>query len=245
MNILVVDDEPAVRQVIRRLLDREFEVTILEADDGLTALDRLLKDPVDLVLLDLSMKVMSGIETLEAIRRSDTYAHLPVVLMTALADELYVRRAVELGIAAFIVKPFTPAALCERMAGIISELQTSRRAAPAVRFLDVEPSHRALIVDQSREFLLRYLVSRTRLAGMLFVSGVTTRQMWGYLVLNYLIILLTLGLGFPWVLHRTMRLITDQLWIYGAPDARQIQRTSADGSATGEGLLDLLSPGAV
>ena len=94
-------------------------------------------------------------------------------------------------------------------------------------------------------FLVRYLVSRTRLAGMLFVTGVSTRQMWGYLVLNYLIILLTLGLGFPWVLHRTMRLITDQLWIYGAPDARQIQRTSADGSATGEGLLDLLSPGAV
>jgi two-component system chemotaxis response regulator CheY len=158
MNILVVDDEPAVRQVIRRLLDREFEMNILEADDGVTALDRLLKEPVDLVLLDLSMKVMSGIETLEAIRRSDTYAHLPVVLMTALADELYVRRAVELGIAGFIVKPFTPASLRERLAGIISELQTTRRAAPSARFLEIEPSHRALIVDQSREF--RAIASR-------------------------------------------------------------------------------------
>ena len=94
-------------------------------------------------------------------------------------------------------------------------------------------------------FLLRYLVSRTRLSGMLFVTAVGTRQMWGYLVLNYLIILLTIGIGFPWVLHRTMRLITDQLWIYGAPDARLIQQKTDDGSAAGEGLLDLLSPGAV
>jgi len=94
-------------------------------------------------------------------------------------------------------------------------------------------------------YLVRYLVSRTRLAGMLFVTGVGTRQMWGYLVLNYLIILCTLGMGFPWVLHRTMRLITDQLWVYGTPDARQIRGQTDDSMATGEGLLDLLAPGAV
>ena len=46
--------------------------------------------------------------------------------------------------------------------------------------------------------------------------------MWGYLVLNYLIVVLTLGLGWPWVMHRTLRLISSQLWIYGAPDGAAI-----------------------
>jgi len=121
MNILVVDDEPALRQLIRRFLVRDFQVTILEADDGVTALERLRHEQVDLVLLDVSMKAMGGIETLEAIRGSEKYAHVPVVLMTAQADEQYVRRAAELGIADFIVKPFTPATLCARMSSIIGE----------------------------------------------------------------------------------------------------------------------------
>src|SRR6185295_1800093 len=159
MNILVVDDEPALRQLMRRILEREFSAVVLDADDGVAALDRLLKEPVDFVLLDLSMKMMGGIETLEAIRRSDTYAHLPVVLMTALADEQHVRRAGELGIDGFIVKPFTPASLRDRLAGIISERQQGKRAsAAAPRFLEIKPSHRALVVDQSPEF--RALASR-------------------------------------------------------------------------------------
>ena len=67
-------------------------------------------------------------------------------------------------------------------------------------------------------YLFRYLVSHTRAGGVLFATAVTTRQMWGFLVLNYLIVLLTLGIGWPWVMHRTLRLIAGQLWVYGAPD---------------------------
>ena len=56
-------------------------------------------------------------------------------------------------------------------------------------------------------YLLRYLVSRTRAGKVLFASAISTRQMWGFMVLNYLIVVLTLGLGWPWVMHRTLRLI--------------------------------------
>jgi uncharacterized membrane protein YjgN (DUF898 family) len=75
---------------------------------------------------------------------------------------------------------------------------------------------------------------------VLFATALTTWQMWGFLVLNYLILLLTLGLGWPWVTHRTLRLIAGQLWIYGAPDGAAIRQPSDRGpSFWGEGLLDM------
>lgn len=94
-------------------------------------------------------------------------------------------------------------------------------------------------------YLLRYLVSHTRAGPVLFASGITTRQMWGFMVLNYLILLLTLGLGWPWVTHRTLRLIASQLWLYGTPDGGSIRQPADRGPGFGEGLLDMFDVGAV
>jgi uncharacterized membrane protein YjgN (DUF898 family) len=90
-----------------------------------------------------------------------------------------------------------------------------------------------------RAYLYRYLVSHTRAGGVLFTTGITTRQMWGYLVLNYLIVLLTFGLGWPWAMHRTLRLIARELWLYGMPDGGAIGQPSGKGPRFGEGLLDM------
>jgi uncharacterized membrane protein YjgN (DUF898 family) len=88
-------------------------------------------------------------------------------------------------------------------------------------------------------YLLRYLVARTRAGPVLFASAVGTRQMWGFLVLNYLIVVVTLGLGWPWVMHRTLRLICRELWIYGAPDGVAVGQPLDRGPRFGEGLLDM------
>lgn len=88
-------------------------------------------------------------------------------------------------------------------------------------------------------YLLRYLVSRTRAGPVLFASSLTTGHMWGFLVLNYLIVLLTLGLGYPWVMHRTLRLIARETWIYGAPDGASITQSAERGPRAGEGLIDM------
>ena len=63
--------------------------------------------------------------------------------------------------------------------------------------------------------------------------------MWGFMVLNYLIVVMTLGLGWPWVMHRTLRLIAKELWIYGTPDGTQIGQPPDRGPHFGEGLLDM------
>ena len=88
-------------------------------------------------------------------------------------------------------------------------------------------------------YLFRYLVSHTRAGNVLFASAISTWQMWGFLVLNYLIVVLTLGLGWPLVMHRTLRLVASELWIYGAPDGASIQQPAHHGPGYGEGLLDM------
>ena len=88
-------------------------------------------------------------------------------------------------------------------------------------------------------YLMRYLVTHSRAGNVLFATAISTRQMWGFLVLNYLIVLLTLGIGWPWVMHRTMKLIANQLWVYGAPDGASIAQPPDRGPGYGEGLLDM------
>jgi uncharacterized membrane protein YjgN (DUF898 family) len=88
-------------------------------------------------------------------------------------------------------------------------------------------------------YLFRYLVSHSRAGNVLFATGISTRQMWGFMVLNYLIVVLTLGLGWPWVMHRTLRLIAGELWLYGAPDGGAIGQPPDRGPRFGEGLLDM------
>ncbi len=88
-------------------------------------------------------------------------------------------------------------------------------------------------------YLLRYLVAHTRAGTVLFATALSTRQMWGFLVLNYLIVLLTLGLGWPVVMHRTLRLIANELWLYGAPEGAAIGQPPDRGPRFGEGLLDM------
>ncbi|HJQ55632.1 MAG TPA: DUF898 family protein [Vineibacter sp.] len=94
-------------------------------------------------------------------------------------------------------------------------------------------------------YLLRYLASRTWFGRMQFVTGVTTGQMWGFIVVNWIILLFTLGFGWPWVLHRTAHLVAEQLWIYGEVDAAAVAQALGAQPAIGEGLLDIFDTGIV
>lgn len=94
-------------------------------------------------------------------------------------------------------------------------------------------------------YSIRYMVSRAWFDRLQFVSGVTTWQIWGFLVLNYAILLFTLGLGGPWVMHRTARLISQELWIYGEIDPAAVAQALGGDTGVGEGLLDVFDVGSV
>lgn len=123
MRILLVDDDPGTRNIIRRVLARDFQCSIAEASNGLEALAALESDRFALVVLDLQMPVMDGLETLEAIRTSSAHAGVPVVMLTGEASERAVRTAVSLGISAYITKPIDPSRLSARFATVLEAAQ--------------------------------------------------------------------------------------------------------------------------
>ena len=85
-RVLVVDDDAAVRRIIRHnLVTRGFHV--LEADNGLTALDVVRSTPVDLILLDLRMPLMNGYELADRLQADPATANVPIVVSSVVADE--------------------------------------------------------------------------------------------------------------------------------------------------------------
>lgn len=104
-RILIVDDDPAVRALLRMTLPVEgFE--IVDAPDGERALDLIAERVPDVVLLDWSMPGTTGGEVLTELRERGVT--VPVIVLTAEAAPRYRERAVELGAASFLTKPFSP-----------------------------------------------------------------------------------------------------------------------------------------
>lgn len=112
-KILVIDDEPInLRMASYVLSEKSYEV--MEAESGAEGLALLREGEVDLVLLDIEMPGMNGIETLERIRREGF--GVPVIFLTASGDRKDVMEAVKLGAADYVIKPFMPSDLLGRVA---------------------------------------------------------------------------------------------------------------------------------
>ena len=126
--ILIVDDEPNVRLVFRTALESSG-YAVVEAGDGGSALARLRKEPADLILLDLKMPGLDGIETLSRLRDAGSFT--PVVIVTAHGCIPDAVAAMKLGAADVIPKPVSPATLREVVAG--SRTPLARPAAPSTR----------------------------------------------------------------------------------------------------------------
>lgn len=115
-HVLVVDDEPHIGRIIKMKLEQgPFAVTL--AYDGLQALEALAADPqAALVVLDLMMPGMSGLDVLEHIRADARWATLPCIILTAAGQERHHRQAMALGATDFLTKPFSPKKLLSRVA---------------------------------------------------------------------------------------------------------------------------------
>jgi CheY-like chemotaxis protein len=103
--VLIVDDEPSVREYVTDLLELEGH-DVIAVPDGPSALRAIAKTRPDCVLLDLMMPGMSGQEVLAEIRRIDGGPHLPVVMLTAAANDGQAWQAWSAGVDYFLTKPF-------------------------------------------------------------------------------------------------------------------------------------------
>jgi two-component system, OmpR family, alkaline phosphatase synthesis response regulator PhoP len=115
-HVLVADDEPHIGRIIKMKLEQgPFRVTL--AYDGQEALDILEREPdVQLVLLDLMMPHLSGLDVLARMRADDRFKRLPCIILTAAGQEQQHRRALTLGASEFLTKPFSPKKLYARAA---------------------------------------------------------------------------------------------------------------------------------
>jgi two-component system chemotaxis response regulator CheY len=120
-DVLVVDDSAAIRKILQRVLRQTGMAirTIHEAGDGQEALEVMNAHPVDLVLTDINMPRMDGLQFLASVKASAHWRHVPVVMITTEGGETKVGEAVKLGAAGYVRKPFTADQIKEKLAGIL------------------------------------------------------------------------------------------------------------------------------
>ena len=112
--VLIVEDEAPLRRVLRDLLEREG-FTVLEASNGIQALDQVDRGAPDVVVLDLNLPQLDGFGVLSRLRAKPATAKLPVIILTAQGDEDSEVRVLEAGADDFLTKPFRPRALSARL----------------------------------------------------------------------------------------------------------------------------------
>ena len=127
MRILLVDDSPTVRRIQRRCLCSLDTAEFVEAADGIEALAAIAAGPpFDVILIDWNMPNMDGLTLVARIRETDK--RVPLIMCTAINDRNRVLEAIAAGVNNYVVKPFTPASLLEK---VCQTLDKTRAAAGA------------------------------------------------------------------------------------------------------------------
>ncbi len=121
IKILVVDDFATMRKIIKNILTQLGFKDIIEADDGTTALELLKKQKVDLIISDWNMPKMSGIDLLKAVRSDENLKDIKFIMVTAEAQKENVVEAIKHGVNQYVVKPFTPETLKEKLEKVFGD----------------------------------------------------------------------------------------------------------------------------
>lgn len=182
--ILVVDDESRMRRFIRMNMELEG-YQIVEAENGLTALEQIRQHTPDLVIMDVMMPEMDGFETLQLLREIST---VPVILLTVKSDEDDKIQGLSLGADDYVTKPFSPRELVTRVTAV---LRRAEWPAPPPRTilriddrLSVDFNRHQVIVNDERidlrptEYrLLNHLIQN---AGWVVPHETLLAKVWGY-----------------------------------------------------------------
>jgi two-component system response regulator VicR len=188
--VLVVDDKPAIREMLMSALEQDG-LRVIAAAEGDSALERFRSESPDLILLDLMMPHMSGLEVCRAIRRESA---VPIVILSARDSEIDKVVGLELGADDYITKPFSLRELMARVRTQLRRLDDASMAAPSVSLagpylvhlgdvvVDV-PGHRVL--RDSKEVMLKPKVFEllslfVRHPGQVFSRDLILERIWGY-----------------------------------------------------------------
>ncbi len=105
-TILVVDDSSTVRKFVSVSLSMQG-FRVVTAEDGMDALEKLPKEPVDLIITDLNMPNMDGMELIKTLRTNATFKDLPIIILTSLKEASLKEESSSMGVVSFLNKPFS------------------------------------------------------------------------------------------------------------------------------------------
>ncbi len=121
IKILIVDDMPEIRRIIRHVLERSLHAELIEAENGLDAISKLLETKVDVIITDLSMPSMTGLEFIGFVQHRDDLKATPIVVLTSQTDERVQVQALGLNVRTFLQKPFNPQKLLNALANVVHD----------------------------------------------------------------------------------------------------------------------------
>lgn len=127
-NILITDDMPSMRGMVKSILLHAGFTNLTEADSGHATIGKLKEEKFDLLICDWDMPRMSGLEVLETIRADDDLYKIPFIMVTATADRDKVKLAIDAGTDGYIIKPLQPETLLQVISKLLTSGQTKTSA---------------------------------------------------------------------------------------------------------------------
>jgi two-component system, OmpR family, response regulator len=125
MKILIIDDDADIRSIARLSLSRVGGMEVIEAGSGVEGVGKAQDEKPDVILLDMMMPTMDGLETLAALRARPATASTPVIFLTAKAVGDQVERMTSLGAAGVLIKPFDPRTLSQDVRAFVNRQRDS------------------------------------------------------------------------------------------------------------------------
>ena len=126
IRVMIVDDESVMRTLVKRSLQHIGLKQVFEAKDGFEALPRVLEERIHIIISDYGMPVMNGLDLLEAVRNDPLLSKVGFIMLSGVTDNDVVRKAEQLGVNGYIIKPFSLIDLQHRLDNLFHKLNGSR-----------------------------------------------------------------------------------------------------------------------
>ena len=127
-RVLIVDDSNTLRRMVRACLEGLEKVEFVEAATGLEALEQIALSPPHLLILDINMPDMHGLDVLRFLRSHENLRRLPVIILTTRGDDLTRQEAQQVGADVYLTKPFQPEELQQQVKRLLERANTSARS---------------------------------------------------------------------------------------------------------------------
>ena len=125
-KILIEDDSATIRKMVRSSLRQLADAEFVEAGNGLEAIEQIALGAVSLIILDLNMPDMHGVDVLKFLRRHQGWSDVPVVVLTTRGDETSRETAIAAGASEYLTKPFAPQVLLEAARALLADTARPR-----------------------------------------------------------------------------------------------------------------------